>query len=455
MLNLTIRTKKSEGNASLFTKIRVAKQSVWINLRLIVEISKWNNVSSSSIKRKNYLEKLGYYRKLQDIEFSIQNLKLHNMLTKETIETAVEGVVLAEVRERVEKEKELAKEFERKKNNNVKTFLTEYVDGINKGLVRGNNGEKYTHNSIKIWNQFKRLFLDFYSKRPFDWDDINQVVVDRFISYLEDDCSFMRSTNERYISLFRTVVRVAEKKGIHTNYIAKSLFHIPPVREQDKAKEIYLTKEELLALYKMNLSGLEERVRDVFLIGCYTAQRFSDYSRIDEHCIGITQKGTRVIKMEQIKTKAKVVIPIIDPVLITLLEKYNYNVPSLNDVVFNRYIKDICHRLSETAPSFASLERTKLNKKELIREQNARKNGKELFMYDEKGFPIKPRWELVSSHTARRTAITNMYLSGNYTTGQIMHVSGHKKESTFRNYIKLSLDEFADNVASVSADGLF
>ena len=329
------------------------------------------------------------------------------------------------------------------------------MDGINKGLIRGNNGEKYTPNSIKNWNQFERIFLAFYEKRPFGWNDINQVVVDRFISYLEDDCGYMRSTNERYISLFRTVVRVAEKKGIHKNYVAKSVFHIPQVREQDKAKEIYLTKEELLALYEMPLKGMEEKVRDIFLIGCYTAQRFSDYSRIDEHCIDTTPKGTRVIRMEQVKTKAKVVIPILDPKLETLLKKYSYNLPKLCDVVFNRYIKEICHRLSKTTPSLAIMERTKLNKKEIMREQEARKEGKELFHYDEQGVPIKPRWELVSSHTARRTAITNMFLTGNYTTGQMMYVSGHKKEKTFNNYIKLSLDEFADNVASASVDGLF
>ena len=48
-----------------------------------------------------------------------------------------------------------------------------------------------------------------------------------------------------------------------------------------------------------------------------------------------------------------------------------------------------------------------------------------------------------------------MYLSGNYTMGQMMSVSGHKKESTFKEYIKLSADEFADDVASASSDGLF
>lgn len=455
MLNLIIRTQKSEGRTSLFTKMRTGKKVVWVNLRMDVDISKWNEISKSNIKTKNYLEKLGYFRKIQDIEYAFQDLKQHHKFTSQNIESTVQDIVLADSRANVEKAKKLAKAVENQRKNNIKTFLTEYVDGINKGLIRSNNGEKYTPNSIKIWNQFQRVFLEFYSKRPFDWQDINQVVVDRFISYLEDDCGYMRSTNERYISLFRTLVRVAEKKGIHTNYTAKNVFHIPPVREQDKSKEIYLTKEELQALYDMELDGLEEKVRDVFLVGCYTAQRFSDYCRIDKHCIDTTPKGTKVIKLQQVKTKADVVIPILDPRLEILLKKYNYNVPCLNDVVFNRYIKEICHKLSKTTPSLATKERTKLNKKELLREQEARKNQKELFEYDERGFPIKQRWELVSSHTARRTAITNMFLSRKYTISQMMFVSGHKKEKTFYNYIKLSLEEYADNIASASTDGLF
>ena len=85
----------------------------------------------------------------------------------------------------------------------------------------------------------------------------------------------------------------------------------------------------------------------------------------------------------------------------------------------------------------------------------ARAKGKELFEYDEQGFPVKPRWELVSSHTARRSAITNMVLSNKYTRPQMMSVSGHKTEKTFNDYIKLGLDEWADNIASSSKDGLF
>ena len=71
---------------------------------------------------------------------------------------------------------------------------------------------------------------------------------------------------------------------------------------------------------------------------------------------------------------------------------------------------------------------------------------------------------MIASHTARRTCITNMYLakkadgSSKYTLAEMMHVSGHKTESQFREYIKCSLDEYAEMVAAandIDGDNLF
>lgn len=67
-----------------------------------------------------------------------------------------------------------------------------------------------------------------------------------------------------------------------------------------------------------------------------------------------------------------------------------------------------------------------------------------------KGNVIVPRYDCVSSHTARRTGITNMYLSQKYTILQMMHVSGHKTQKPFMDYIKLSSEEIADEIASMS-----
>ena len=48
-----------------------------------------------------------------------------------------------------------------------------------------------------------------------------------------------------------------------------------------------------------------------------------------------------------------------------------------------------------------------------------------------------------------------MYLSRKYTNAQIMSVSGHKDERTFMDYVKLSLDEKAEELFKLSAHGMF
>lgn len=455
MLSLTIRTSKAEGTAPLYTKVRIGKKSVWVNMLMEVDISKWKEVSATPLKTKNYLERMGYFKKIQDIEFSIHELKKYNKLSKDSLDCAVQTVVLADVRERVEKEKKVAKDIADRQQKNIRTFVVNYVDGILRGDVRTTRGENYTPNSLKIWKQFRRMFLAFYDKKPFSWEDINKELADRYTNYLEKDCGLMKSTMGKHISVFKSIVKIAENLEYHKNSNAKNVFHAPRIHEEDKLTEIYLTKEELQALYNMELTGYDEIVRDVFLIGCYTAQRFSDYARIDSSCIGTTAKGTKVIRMVQKKTKNKVVIPILAPELETLLEKYDYNVPPVIDVCLNRAIKKICRKLAESVPSLNTMVRTRLSKTEKRMEEKARKKDVELFKYDRDGHVLKPKYQLVMSHTARRTCITLMYLSKSYTTAQMMTVSGHKRETTFRGYIKLSLDEFADDVASVSMDGLF
>ena len=68
---------------------------------------------------------------------------------------------------------------------------------------------------------------------------------------------------------------------------------------------------------------------------------------------------------------------------------------------------------------------------------------------DLNGNVIVPRYDCVTSHTARRTGIMNMYLSHKYTILQMMHVSGHKTQKTFMDYIKLSSDEIADEIDAI------
>ena len=61
----------------------------------------------------------------------------------------------------------------------------------------------------------------------------------------------------------------------------------------------------------------------------------------------------------------------------------------------------------------------------------------------------KEKWELISSHTARRSAATNMYLTGRMKILEIMRLTGHRSEQNFFRYIRLTAD---DTARSISGD---
>jgi len=453
-MKLFLRTQQNEGEHPLFTRMTIEGAATWVNLIITVDVVEWNEASKSDRKLTNYLNKKGISKKIALIQDAISDLRRHHRLTKENLDKSIADIVLADKREELKRAEELGRDIEEKKRKNVKNFVIGYVQGIESGEVRTSKKERYAKESVKNWGQFRRVLLDFYDICPFGWNDINESLVDRYISYLEG-IGYMKYTIDKHISLFKTMVSVAERQGLHSNHIANMVLKSPQISEEDKSKKIYLTKEELSALYDMSLEGYEDQVRDVFLIGCFTAMRYSDYSRIEKSNIGTTHSGTRVIRLKQEKTGGTVVIPIMDDRLETILKKYDYNVPNIPDQCLNRYIKQICKKLSETVPSLKVKERTVLTLKERRAEKDAKKKGISLFEYDEHGYPIRPRWELVASHTARRSCITNMYLSKKFTVPQMMSVSGHKTETMFNKYVKLSLDEYADSVASAAVDGLF
>ena len=155
--------------------------------------------------------------------------------------------------------------------------------------------------------------------------------------------------------------------------------------------------------------------------------------------------------LKLVKTGNMVVIPISDDKLETLLKKYDYCMPSITDQTFNRTIKEVGEKLSKRFPSLAKNERTLLKKQE----KDAEKRNQVSFKRDAYGNVLKPRWQLISTHTARRSGITNMYLSGKYPVQQMRSVSGHKDRRTFLDYVKLSMDELAEVVAKSSCDGMF
>mgnify|MGYP000886004891 FL=1 len=457
MSNYFLRTKKEKGTASVYLRVqkRNPKLNILVCSKVSVDIQQWDKVTQDVAKWNDYC-KTQDGRKVKEtldsISSAIDNLISQGIYDKARIDEVVEAIVFREERERqrIQEEEErqeqerlrqIKEQEEEARKADVILFLENFLEGIKNGRIK-NGAENYTLNTCKVWSNFLGILKRFIQISPFTWKDINKALADRFVSFMEKNGYMVTSIN-KYIICFKAMIQNAMDQELHNNLIALRAFSKKKIQETDKAKEIYLTKAELQALYEMPLEGLKDKVRDVFLVGCYTCQRFSDYARLEKENFTTTAKGTKVVRIVQEKTGNDVVIPILNDNLLHIAEKYGYDIPKVNDVILNRYIKQILKELSSTVPSLARKERTLLTMKEREKE----KQGLVSFERDNKGNVIKPRYELVSSHTARRSGITNLYLSGNFDTYQMMSISGHKDEKTFYEYIKLSSDEVADSIA--------
>ena len=457
MGNYFLRTKKEKGTASVYLRVqkRNPKLNILVCSKVSVDIQQWDKVTQDVAKWNDYC-KTQDGRKVKEtldsISSAIDNLISQCIYDKARIDEVVEAIVFRKERERqrIQEEEErqeqerlrqIKEQEEEARKADVILFLENFLEGIKNGRIK-NGAENYTLNTCKVWSNFLGILKRFIQISPFTWKDINKALADRFVSFMEKNGYMVTSIN-KYIICFKAMIQNAMDQELHNNLIALRAFSKKKIQETDKAKEIYLTKAELQALYEMPLEGLKDKVRDVFLVGCYTCQRFSDYARLEKENFTKTAKGTKVVRIVQEKTGNDVVIPILNDNLLHIAEKYGYDIPKVNDVILNRYIKQILKELSSTVPSLARKERTLLTMKEREKE----KQGLVSFERDNKENVIKPRYELVSSHTARRSGITNLYLSGNFDTYQMMSISGHRDEKTFYEYIKLSSDEVADSIA--------
>lgn len=195
---------------------------------------------------------------------------------------------------------------------------------------------------------------------------------------------------------------------------------------QEDSVSTYLNNQELEHLAGLDLSDNKslDQVRDRFLISCYTGLRFSDMQRLTPGHI-----NGDFIRIKTKKTDQDVTIPI-HRVVKKIIEKYNYNWPAtISNQKFNEYLK----KLAKDKAKFDSVITTSHS------------------LANNRVFTNRPKHELITSHTARRSFATNAYLDG-VPSLLIMAITGHTTERSFLKYIKVTNDEHAAKLLSLWND---
>jgi integrase len=189
--------------------------------------------------------------------------------------------------------------------------------------------------------------------------------------------------------------------------------------EREDSQAIYITEEEIEKIFKLKIkTKAREIVRDRFIANYCLGMRYGDFCKLTSANI----KGNVVVRKTE-KTGVIVEVPI-HRLLKSILEKYGgFPLYDKSTQAHNKMVKTVCRQAGLTDKVL--IERTKGHK--VIRKS------------------VK-RYEMVSSHTARRSFATNAYLAG-IPIARIMLVTGHKTEAAFFRYIRIGRAENAKTLS--------
>lgn len=303
----------------------------------------------------------------------------------------------------------------------IYTFIDKFIEQ-SKNRVLETTGRKLSDRTIQDYTRTLNLIKDFEKKKkyPISFETINLDFYYAFKEYLEK-LKFYVNTIGKFIKIIKVFMNTATEQGFNTNLSFKNKHFIKPTAYSDS---IYLNTKELNEIIKLDLSEtpILDNARDLFIIGAYTGLRVSDFNGLTKDNIK-TLRGQRIFHLVVKKTGKYLPIPLHSEVE-KVLEKNNGNPPN------KMKAQDINDALS------------KIGKKAKIKDIitiNSIKGGKKLT-------EMKPKYELIKNHTARRSFCTNAYIAG-MPTLDIMAISGHSSEKTFLNYIKITADERALKIA--------
>ena len=158
------------------------------------------------------------------------------------------------------------------------------------------------------------------------------------------------------------------------------------------------------------------RIKNLFLLACFTGLRFSDLVGLKKANFvnkTIVIRASKTDKGKSVKTLFIPIIPLANEVLIEIGD--DMTKLKLSNQKANLYLTALLKHLAIDTPTI---------------EYKYKMNGDRTEIE-------KPKYEIVSFHSGRDTFITNMLILGiNHIA--VMGWSGHTKFETFRKYVKLS-----------------
>jgi hypothetical protein len=276
-------------------------------------------------------------------------------------------------------------EIARKKkiNKDLHLQIGDYIKSKEKKVAKA---------TLCVYNCMKEQLkaYELYQNKKITFENFDFEFYDGFVDFLTFNYVQRRRktiiTGLKVNTIGKTIkqLRIFIKDRVRRKIIAPidlTDFRIP----EEEVDAIYLTHAEIGKIYRADLSRHPYLIeyRDLFVLACLTGLRFSDFSILQPEDL-----RNDMLYKKQEKSDHWVVIPLRKEAKIIFSEQFKEKIPDLTNPEFNRHIKTI----GKLAGIY---EKIKFSYK---------KGNKNVEI-------IKPKYDWITSHTARRSFCTNEFLA--------------------------------------------
>lgn len=280
----------------------------------------------------------------------------------------------------------------------------------------GRSGKPAAPNTLKTYRSSLRIIEGYQTatKTTLSVTDVNQEFYNEFIEYM-NVLKYKIAYTSKVLDPVKRALNWAHQSGVEIH--DDVLFNRLKKYHSDSYLHPIISKQELNHLSSLELTGSLEKTRDLLIIGCWTALRVSDLMKINRVKVHKDEEG-EYIQVESTKVKGTYIEVPLHKQVRAIRKRWKGWPPVFNEQDFNRRLKKLGKLADMTEVMYGEVSRKTTVK------------GKEVMRIAKGNYQ---KWELLTSHCCRRSWATNMY--GVLEIGDIMQVTGHTSEATFRRYI--------------------
>ena len=317
------------------------------------------------------------------------------------------------------------------------SYFAEYVDAFIESVARdvsprmivvGGEAKVAAKSTVSRYRLTFKRFNEFEKERntKLSFKGIDRHFRANFLQWLQGKGYTNSNTLYEHIKNIRRFAKLAEFDGYRVSPDIHSKDVFPSLKQKNKidgvdVKDVYLTTQEQRQLLDMDLSKTKalENGRDIFIILCQTGLRISDLTTSV-----VEQLNGKTATVAVQKTGQSITIPVL-PMVKEIMDVRNPR--ALSRSAINRYIKQVGKLAGfDTLTAGYKLVGTDVKRKELS-------------MY--------PRYDLMSSHTGRRSFATNALKDG-VSAALICKITEHSTESMLYRYLKITPTESAEQFSA-------